>query len=284
MGICRYCGQEAGFLRHAHKECEAQHRQQMAHHEAAIAEAGTLVASYAEAGIDHAALLERLRDLKHQQSISGDEMHHVFVAGWERAVDDLLANGMISAEQESRLVSLQEETKLTQEELDQHGRFTKLGKASVLRHVMEGHPRNDIKFDGFNFNLQHGEYLVWAFSGVDYLEERVHRQYRGGYGGFSVRVMSGVYYHTGAFQGRPIDSASLDRVDQGKMGITNLSIYFGGSLKIFRIPYKKVVAFEPFSDAVRITRDAVSAKPQVFSMDDPWFAFNLMKNLAAMGT
>jgi hypothetical protein len=124
--------------------------------------------------------------------------------------------------------------------------------------------------------------LIWAFTGVDYLEEQIHRQYGGGYRGFSIRVASGVYFHTGAFNGCPVDNASLDPVDCGKVGITNYGIYFAGGIKVFRVPYKKIVAFEPFSDAVRITRDAASAKPQVFSFDDPWFAFNLMKNLAAM--
>jgi len=50
----------------------------------------------------------------------------------------------------------------------------------------------------------------------------------------------------------------------------------------FRVSYKKIVAFEPFSDAVQIIRDAASAKPQIFSTDDSWFVFNLMKNLAAV--
>jgi len=209
-------------------------------------------------------------------------MRQVFIRGWEQAVDDILASGIISAQQEAQLAALQAETKLTQEELNTHGAFMKVAKSSVLRSVMEGHPRKHIYFDGVNFNLQNAEYLVWVFSGVDYLEERIHRQYSGGYGGFSIRVARGLYYHTGAFRGRPVESASLDHTDRGTLGITNLGIYFTGSIKVFRVPYKKIVAFEPFSDAVQITRDAASAKPQVFSLDDPWFAFNLIKNLAAV--
>lgn len=282
MGICKYCGQDAGFLRHVHAACEAQHQQQLHQHEAAVADAADLVAAYAERQIDHPTLAGKLRALAAQQSIPPDEMHGVFIRGWEKAVDDLLANGIITAEQENQLAALQTEMKLTQQELDTHGAFMKVTKASVLRSVLEGHPRTNIHFEGVNFNLQTGEFLIWVFSGVDYLEERIHRQYTGGYGGFSVLVASGLYYHTGAFHGNPVDNASLDPVDRGTLGITNLGLYFGGSIKVFRVPYKKIVAFEPYSDAVGITRDAASAKPQVFSMDDPWFAFNLMKNLARM--
>jgi hypothetical protein len=289
MGICKYCGQDAGFLRHVHPQCEAQHQEQLRTnaemarlHEVAITEAASLVMSYAERQIDHPSLIAKLRDLAKQQSIAPTEMHEIFIRGWEKAVDDILANGIISAEQESQLKALQTEARLTQEELDTHGAFMKAAKSSVLRSVMEGHRRKDIDFDGFNVNLQKAEYLVWVFSGVDYLEERIHRQYDGGYGGFSIRVASGLYFHTGAFRGRPIDSTSLDPVDRGKLGITNVGIYFTGAVKVFRLPYKKIVAFEPFSDAIKITKDAASAKPQVFSIDDPWFAFNLMKNLAAI--
>ena len=282
MGICKYCGQDAGFLRHAHPQCEARYQEQLHRHEAATAEAASLVASFAEKQIDHPSLVAKLRDMEAQHSIAPNEMHQIFIRGWERAVDELLANGIITADQEAQLVALQEEVKLTQDELDTHGAFMKVAKASVLRSVMEGHPRRDIKFKGANFNLQRTEYLIWLFSGVDYLEERVHRQYSGGYGGFSIRVARGLYYHTGAFHGHPVDSTSLDAIDKGTLAITNQGIYFAGSIKVFRVPYKKIVAFEPYSDDVQITRDAASAKPQIFSVDDPWFAFNLMKNLAAV--
>jgi len=190
MSICKYRGQDVGFLRHVHAACEVQHQQQLHQHEAAVADAADLVAAYAERRIDHPTLAAKLRDLAAGQAIPPDEMHGVFIRGWEKAVDDLLANGIISADQEAQLAAVQTELKLTQQELDTHGAFVKVTKSSVLRSVLDGHPRNDIHFNGVNFNLQKGEYLVWVFSGVDYLEERVHRQYTGGYGGFSVRVAS----------------------------------------------------------------------------------------------
>jgi hypothetical protein len=48
----------------------------------------------------------------------------------------------------------------------------------------------------------------------------------------------------------------------------------------FRIPYAKIVSFEPFDNGLGIMRDGVSAKPQIFVTHDGWFSYNLVSNLA----
>jgi len=53
-----------------------------------------------------------------------------------------------------------------------------------------------------------------------------------------------------------------------------------GPRKSIRVPYRKIVSFEPYRDAVGIQRDAATARPQVFGVDDAWFAYNLVTNLA----
>ncbi len=102
----------------------------------------------------------------------------------------------------------------------------------------------------------------------------------GGSHGVSVKIMKGVYYRTSAFKGRPVETSSLDLMDVGKLGITTKYIYFVGSKKSFRVPYKKVVNFVPYSDGIGLFRDAANAKQQVFKSGDGWFLFNLVANLA----
>jgi hypothetical protein len=287
MGLCKYCGRDAGLLRHVHADCEAQHHLQLQKHDAAAAEAVLLVTAYVEKQIDHAQLVAKLRDMESQKLIAPSEMRPVLVRGWETAIDNMLAKGIISAEQESRLSSLFGEVKITSEEGNAHGAIVKLWKAGILRAVMEGDDLSAHNFDPdhqLNFNLLAGETLLWAFAGVEYFEERTHRHTVGGYAGINVRVARGLYFHTGGFRGHPVESTSLDHIDNGGLGITNKGIYFAGPAKVFRVPYKKIVAFEPFSNAVRITKDSANAKAQVFSVEDSWFAFNLMKNLAAVAS
>jgi hypothetical protein len=45
------------------------------------------------------------------------------------------------------------------------------------------------------------------------------------------------------------------------------------------VPYRKIVSVEPFKDGIGIQRDAMTAKPQIFVLDDGWFAYNLVSNL-----
>ena len=129
-------------------------------------------------------------------------------------------------------------------------------------------------------NFQKNEQVVWTFEGIDYLEDRTRRQYIGASSGVSIRVMKGIYYHVGGFKGRAIDRTERIHVDTGLVAVTTKQIYFSGAKKAFRIPYAKIVSFEPFSNGLGIMRDSVSAKPQIFVTQDGWFTYNLVSNLA----
>jgi hypothetical protein len=152
-----------------------------------------------------------------------------------------------------------------------------------LRDLLNGVIPNRMRFDGnLPLNLQKGEQVVWAFEQVDYLEEKTRRQYVGGSRGISVRVVKGVYYHFGGFRGHAIDRTERVHVDTGLVAITTKQIYFAGAKKAFRIPYTKIVSFEPYSNGVGIMRDAASAKPQLLVTHAGWFTYNLVTNLARL--
>ena len=130
------------------------------------------------------------------------------------------------------------------------------------------------------FNLQKNEQIVWLFKGVKYWEERTRTEYRGAYGGVSIRIAKGVYYRTGSFRGSPLVTTNLSPVDVGMLAVTEKHIYFAGRRKAFRVPYNKIVAFKPYNNGIGIQRDAQSAKPQVFEVSDGWFINNIVGNLA----
>ena len=64
------------------------------------------------------------------------------------------------------------------------------------------------------------------------------------------------------------------------LGIINKYLYFAGTRKSFRIAFKKVVAFKPYSDGLGVQKDGITAKPMIFVTDDGWFTSNLVQNLA----
>jgi hypothetical protein len=202
--------------------------------------------------------------------------------GWIGALESFLHEGPVSEEGEKRLVELQRRFALSAQELDRRGAFTQLVKSAVIRDLLGGIVPRRFAAGALSLNLQKNEQVVWAFRNVHYLEDRIRRQYVGGSHGLSIRVAKGVYYRVGAFKGQAIDRTQRVHVDTGTLAITDKHIYFAGPAKSFRVPYAKIVSFQPFSDGFAITRDAVTAKPQVFVTGDGWFSYNLVTNLAHM--
>ena len=210
-------------------------------------------------------------------------MHGLLAAQWQKKAESILAAGVISSDNEKTLAKIISHFGLTQQELDTNGILTKTAKSSILRQVMHGEIPSNAKFDGnIGVNFQKGEEPVWTFSQAKYLEDKVKRETVGRSSGMSVRVARGVYYHVGGSKGHMVEHTERTHVDTGKLVVTNKNIYFVGSRTTTRIPYGKIVSFEPFSDGFGLMRDAASAKAQIFVTGDGWFSFNLVSNLARL--
>src|SRR5262249_11611448 len=148
-----------------------------------------------------------------------------------------------------KLVEFKNRFSLAEADLDRNGAFTKIVKAGVIRDVLNGVIPRRMKVEAnLPINLQKDEEVVWAFPGCEYLEDKTRRQYVGHSQGVSFRIMKGVYYRVGGFRGEPIDKTERVHVDTGTVVVTNENIYFAGPIKALRVPYAKIVSFQPFSD------------------------------------
>ncbi|CAI8052697.1 hypothetical protein GBAR_LOCUS28823 [Geodia barretti] len=276
MGYCRHCGDDAGFLRNSHRECEDANRdgwQQML----------SLSSESALSGRNRENLVTELGDLATSSFVPSEKIRDALLEGWEQAVQTALGDHLISREEETNLADYAERFHLPQEELDRNGARTSVIQGSVIREVVEGNlPDRQQVVGQIPFNLQKSEKLVWVFEDVSYLEERVQRERVGGAQGASIRVMRGVYYHTGGFRSRTVETTVTEKMDVGLMGLTNKHIYFAGSSKRFRVAYNRIVAFDPFSDGFGIMREAQTARPQMFITGNGWFVYNMVTNLAQM--
>jgi hypothetical protein len=271
---CIFCGKPAGFFHNKHHECAERH-------EAGSREIRNLILDGLSSPASVGSTASGVRQVAEQSFISESERRDLSLAAWSSAVDNALEDGVLTEELERRLVDLKDGLSLSSGDLLQTDAWDRMAKSAVLRDLMNGVIPKRMRFDGnLSLNFQKGEQVVWAFDGVDYLEDRTRRQYVGGSRGVSVRVMKGVYYHVGGFKGQAIDRTERVHVDTGLVAVTTKQIYFSGAKKAFRIPYKKIVAFEPFSNGLGITIDGVSAKPQIFVTHDGWFTYNLVTNLA----
>ncbi|HHU63901.1 MAG TPA: hypothetical protein GXZ32_06850 [Clostridiales bacterium] len=276
MGNCKYCGQPAGFLRKKHKDCEAAYNKGIEKIHGAIESCLSDNRSINDA-------LEEVRDIAKNSYISEGEFPTVVKRGWEGAVEHAFEDGVLTEEEEQRLSAMAEAIGFDKEELYTNPAYNKLVKGAVIREVLEGKIPERFKVSGaLPFNFLKSERLVWVFQSAEYYEMRTYREYVGRSRGFSIRIAKGVYYRTGGFRGRPVETQKMVHVDTGLLGITNSHIYFSGSKKRFRIKYNKIVSFEPFSNGIGVFRDAKTAKPQYFLIDDGWFLYNLVTNLARL--
>ena len=210
------------------------------------------------------------------------EQHQLAVRAFENAVTEALKDDILSEDDEKKLIALGQRLSLSQKELNTNWAFRRTVKAAVIREILAGVIPQRIELDTSSVNLEKDEIVVWAFADTPYYEDRTQRSWVGSSHGISVRIMKGVYYRTSAFEGHPVERRQRVAVDTGLLLITNKNLYFSGPEKSLRLPYKKIVSFQPFSDGFGLTKDAVTAKPQIFVTGDGWFAYNLVTNLAHM--
>ncbi len=276
MSNCIFCGEPAGFLKRSHKGCKQRHEQ-------GKSEIISLVGKAGSQGNDLKHLETSIEQVAKNSHIDRQTLNALVVTGWEKAVDVAFDDGILTEQEETFLSELKQHFSLSQQVLDRNGAYSKVVKGAVLRDILDGKLPERIQIDGnLPFNLQKAEKIVWVFQGVNYYEEKTRTRYMGGSRGVSIRIAKGLYYRTGAFKGKRIQTSEIIHADTGLLGVTNKYIYFAGPLKRFRIAYNKIVSFEPFSDGIGVQRDAVSARPQSFVTGDGWFTYNLITNLAQM--
>lgn len=288
MGDCTYCGKPAGWFRSFHVECLRLNTQAMADKAKAEKQAELALSNLNELLIRQvreeepiATLCETVEGAIHSGVLSTSERATFLLKVWSDAVDHFLEDGLLTVEEEARVNALINAWGLDSKTLEKSGAFWRIGKASVLRQVMDGHPVL-AKNAGVPVNLARDEGVAWVFKDVEYLEDVTKRETVGGSQGVSIRVMSGLYYRVGAFKAKPVYTTSRTKIDDGILVVTDRNLFFVGSKTSKKIPYSKIVSFEQFSNGIGLMRDAATAKPQIFVVDDGWFAYNLITNLARL--
>ncbi len=275
MGKCLYCGNAAGLLRRFHKECLDKRKN-------GENEIASIVAKAAMQKYDRPQLQSAINDIAASSFIKQVDTISLVVQGWEHAVESALDDSVLSPEEEEHLRSLARAFSLSRDILNKNGAFSRMEKAGLLRRILNGDPFQVNIRGNIPFNFQKSEKLVYIFENTDYYEDKMRITYAGGSEGFSVRIARGLYYRVNGFRGERIQTSETIHADTGMLAVTTKNIYFSGSSKRFRIPYAKIVAFEPYANGIGIQKDAASAKPQMFSTEDGWFAYNLIVNLARM--
>ena len=294
MGACVFCGKSAGLFRSRHSACAAIENERLAamdaQRRAADIERDRLMRELQQEAFDtlHTGADLRTVEARVLDAIAAGKIDHthrrkLLVAAWLQGVERFLDDSVLEAHEEHLLVTYQNHFGLSMEDLNQTGTYSRLAKSSVLRRVLAGELEDFAQTGNFaGVNFERGEVAVWSFQDVQHLEDVERRQVVGRSQGVSVRVMRGVYYRVGGFKGESVVTTERKDLGTGTLIATNINLYFIGERKTTKIPYRKVVSYTPYSNGIGLVRDTLTAKPQIFIIDDGWFAFNLVSNLSSL--
>jgi len=156
--------------------------------------------------------------------------------------------------------------------------ISKLGQVSILKDIQRGVvPNTGIVVP---IILGKHESVLWAFNDVKLYQEKIQREWVGRSGGFSFRVMKGVYYRTGGMKGHPVEHSSMELQGSGTLYITNKHLIFYSNNKGVKIPYNKMVGITPYSDGIEVLKDGANAKRIAMQGFDPWFIMNLLSQIS----
>jgi hypothetical protein len=225
-------------------------------------------------------LTQRTQEIVDHHYLSAAEVHSLAVGGFQDGVDAVLDRQLLSQEEETKFVKLQRAFALTQSELG--GAAERLARAAVLRDLDAGVVKPRMQVEGLSINLLKNEIVLWLFNDVKIYELKTKTSYVGGSHGVSVRILKGLYYRVGAFEGHRVQTQDLVQQDVGSLIVTNQNVYFSGPVKSMRIRLTKIVSVRGYSDGIELVRESANPKPLVFKLDDPWFASNLILKVGAM--
>lgn len=274
MGKCIYCGENAGFLKKKHNECELKFHQGQNEYIEAIKLCIIDEFNFNEVKV-------KLEKIQQSSYITSNLVNNLVTKAFDLAIEHFLEDGILSLDEEEKISKFKEEFDISQEILDRNGSYSKVGMSLILRDLTEGkNPKERINIDGhLPFLFQKSETIVWLFKNVEFYEQQIRTEYQGGSQGISVRVAKGVYYRASAFKGRPVKISEMKYIGTGLLVLTTKHIYFGSPEKKIKIPLNKLISIEPYEDGIGIQKDGVTAKPQVFKNIDGWFMHNAISNL-----
>lgn len=271
---CKYCGEDAGFWRSKHTECEQRHNN-------ALSEIRGILTDCFQRREDFYLHKGEILGLKQDAKVSDDECRLIYRESFDDAIEWYLDDGIIDQAEEKTVARFMQFTGMSQSELNANRSLEKVVQSRVLQDILNGRvPAPRITIAGnFPFMLSKGEHLLWLFRDVTLQMQKTRRETVGRTRGMSVRVCRGVYYRTGGFRGTPVETTYMDRIGTGSACLTDKNLYFHCPQKALKIPLDKILSLDPYSNGLGLQKDGAREKPIFLENINSWFCYNAISNL-----
>ena len=273
MGKCKYCQQDAGWFSSSHDACKQKF-------ENGRSEILTTLRDCFRRKEDFYLRKPAIESALRSSYIDTPNRETIFLSALDEAVELYLDDGIIDATEQKTIARFIQFSGMSQASLNVNRSLEKMVQSQVLQDILNGNkpaPRITIGGD-FPFLLSKSESLVWLFRDVTLHEQKVQREYVGRSRGISVRIARGVYYRTGGFKGKPVETSYMQRISTGSVCLTDKNLYYSSPEKSFKIPYTKIVSVESFSNGVSIQKDGANSKPVFLAGINSWFCYNVIAN------
>lgn len=274
MGDCIFCNKDAGFLKSKHSDCETKHIN-------GCSALKSLLMNAFVNGIDFYTIDIQIKTILSDSFINSEKLKQIYLNAFDEAILNYLNDGVISDIEKKSVARFQQYTGLPQQVLNSNKSLEKVVQSDILQAVLNGIiPTPSITIQGsLPFMIGKDEKTLWVFREVELVEQKIKREFVGRSQGMSFRVMKGVYYRVGGFKGSPIETIQMISIGRGILVLTDKTIYYNCPQKSLKIPFKKLISIEPYSDGVGFQKDGASSKPFFLKGIDSWFTYNLITNI-----
>lgn len=283
MAKCEYCGENAGFLKTKHKECEEKY---LKGKEQLLQIAKTLIFGTAD---DYIGIDTKMTKIVEEAYIKTDEFKPILANAFDFAIEEKLEQSEkpLTREEEEQIKNYINVFDFRGEELNKSGNYSRVVKSRAIADLVEGKltTRESTTKDELPILFEENEKLIWVFpTNAEYHKLQTKSQSTGGYAGTSLRVAKGLYVRLGNYKGESVKSLETVHLDTGHLAFTDKQIYFYGSNKAFKLPYNRILAVEPLKEGVKIQKTHANAFPITLITGDGWFTYNLIINLHKLAT
>ena len=212
--------------------------------------------------------------------LTSQQVNHTYFDVLDKAAENYLKDGFFSDEEQHKIEEFVQCFNIPINQLPteyQGAHVEKIAQATLLKTIQQGSvPTSQLPVP---IILSRNETALWIYYNVSFYQEKVEKEFVGRHGGFSFKVMKGVYYRIGQSHGKPVEHSYMEKVGIGQLIITNQNIFFYSQEKSIKIPFKKIVGIVPYSDGIEVQKDGTSAKRIVFQGLDCWFIMNLLSQI-----
>lgn len=274
MGMCKYCGQNAGFFHSKHEDCEKKFNQGVA----------SIIQIISNCFINKEDFYLKEREINgvvQSSNIDKFSLQQIYCNAFDDAIDNYLNVGVVDKIENQVVARFMQFTGLPQSILNVNQSLEKVVQSKVLQDILRGNvPTPNITIAGdLPILLGNGEHLIWLFRNITLHQQKIKKEFVGRSRGVSVRVMKGVYYRTGGFKGHPVETTIMQRIGVGSVCLTDKNLYFASPEKSLKIPYSKIISIESYSNGIGLQKDGANDNPMFLEGINCWFTYNVIANL-----